>query len=74
MQTSHTASGDSFQALAISQHASQLRHHLLECEQARGRLFSLYRLGERIHQLIAPRLYTTAIAGSAIIYLAFVWT
>jgi hypothetical protein len=74
MITSHTASNDTFQTAAVNPHLFELGNHLRECEQARGRLFSIYRLSERIQQLIAPRLYTTVLAGSALIYLALVWT
>jgi hypothetical protein len=74
MYTSQTASNDSFQTVALNQHSFELGNHLRECEQARGRLFSIYRLSERIHQLVAPRLYTTALASGALIYLASAWT
>ncbi len=74
MFTSPSASSDSFQTVALNQHSFELGKHLRECEQARGRLFSLYRLSERVHQLIAPRLYTTVLATGALIYLALAWT
>jgi hypothetical protein len=38
---------------------AQLRHHLIQCDLARGRWFSAAMLAERVHAIVAPRFATT---------------
>jgi hypothetical protein len=73
MFSTFTEANDSFSLNAVRQHAIDLGAHLRECKQARGRLFWVYRLGERLHQTVAPRLYTTALSAAAALYLVSVW-
>jgi hypothetical protein len=74
MFSTFTEANDSFSLNAVRQHATDLGSHLRECKQARGRLFWVYRFGERLHQTVAPRLYTTAFSAAAALYLVSVWS
>ncbi len=40
--------------------------HLLACARARGQTFELRCLGERLHDLFAPRFCTTLVAAAAL--------
>jgi hypothetical protein len=44
--------------------------HVLACGRARGRAFALRCMGERLHDLVAPRLVTTIFAAAALLALA----
>ncbi len=46
-----------------------LHAHVLSCRRALGRTFTLQCLGERVHDLIGPRMFTTAFAVAALLAL-----
>lgn len=50
-----------------------LGRHLLHCRQARGRWFATASWAERAHGLLAPRLITTVLGASALLWLCRWW-
>ena len=43
--------------------------HVRACDQARGRAFALRCVGERVHDLLGPRFFTTVFAATLLLTL-----
>jgi len=43
--------------------------HVQACDRARGRAFMLHVVGERLHAVLGPRLFTTVFAATALMSL-----
>lgn len=50
-------------------HGPSLRAHVRDCDRARGRGFFLRCLGERLHDLLAPRFFTTVFGATVLMTL-----
>lgn len=51
----------------------QLRHHLVQCQAARGLWFSAAVVAEGLHQLLAPRFVTTVVLVGLVLALVCGW-
>lgn len=59
--------------LSLRQHTRSLRSHLVECRRNGGAAQRLRCLGERVHGVLAPRLFTTVVAASLVLMAGSIW-
>ncbi len=62
-----------FSTPVFSQQSQVLGSHVHACRRARGRAFALRCLGERLHDVVAPRFCTTIVGATALIGLLAIW-
>jgi hypothetical protein len=55
-------------------HLQSLGHHLDQCRHARGPMFALGCLAERVHACVAGRFVTTVMVAVAVLPLASSWS
>lgn len=61
-------------ALLLEDHLHTLRAHLGQCRHARGPMFALGCLAERVHARVAGRFVTTVMVAVAVLPLAASWS
>ncbi|MFM2345530.1 MAG: hypothetical protein RL654_283 [Pseudomonadota bacterium] len=60
-------------AQPLHEHLHSLRAHLGQCRHARGPMFALGCLAERMHGLVAGRFVTTVVLAVGVLPLASLW-
>jgi len=59
--------------LMLREQIVQLRHHVLQCQAARGLWFHAAVAGEGVHQLLAPRFVTTVVIAGLVLAVVSGW-
>ncbi len=59
--------------LLMSLHQSELRRHVAQCRDGRGRWFSAAAWAEQLHGMLAPRFVTTVAVAAALLWLTSMW-
>ena len=59
--------------LVLREQIVQLRHHVVQCQAARGLWFYAAVVGEGLHQLLAPRFVTTVVLAGLVLAVVSGW-